>query len=208
MPAFLSFDEFSDVVSRGSGVLLFVITAECDGAARRLGLQLRRIVGPSAAVHLMCADVTTSPTLVFYEGGDARPLLTREGPESVRLVSDDLAEAVRRAASRPTAAEEAEQLEDAAQQTERMLASERLGHFPPFFRMARTLARDAWYAARRTAEGAPLLLPSDAAAARLQVCQACPSLDGDRCVECGCYVTVKAHLTAMRCPLEKWPKGH
>ena len=164
MSAFISFDEFSGIVSRGSGILLFVITEECDVAAHRQGRQLRQIVGRSAAVHLLCAELTTSPTLVFYQGGDPRPLVSREGPESVRLVSDDLTEAVRRAASRPTADEEAERQEDAAKQTERMLASERLDQFPPFFRMARTLARDAWYAARRSAEGAPLLLSSDAAA--------------------------------------------
>ena len=89
--------------------------------------------------------------------------------------------------------------------TEHMLASERLDHFPPFFQMARTLARDAWYTARRSAEGAPVLLPSEAAAARLHVCEACPSLRGDRCIECGCYMTIKAHLAAMHCPLGKWP---
>lgn len=195
MPAFISFDEFSDVLGRSSGILLFVLTAECDGAARRLGRRLQRAVGQSVAVHLMCADVAASPTLVFYEGGDSRPLFTREGPASVRSVADDLVEATRRASSRPSAEEE----------TEHMLATERLDHFPPFFQMARTLARDAWHAARRSAEGAPLLLPSEAAAARLHVCASCPSLHGDRCVECGCYMTIKAHLAAMHCPLGKWP---
>ena len=206
MPEFISFAEFSDILGHGSGILLFVLTAECDGAGRRLGRRLQRAVGESVAVHLMCADVTESPTLVFYEGGDSRPLLTREGVESVRSVSDTLAEAARRAASRPSAAEEAKQhAEVDAARTERMLASERLDHFPPFFQMARTLARDAWHAARRAGEGSPLLLPSEAAAARLRVCETCPSLRGDRCVECGCYMTIKAHLAAMQCPLGKWP---
>lgn len=197
MPTFISFDEFSGVVSRGSGILLFAITPDCgDDAAERLAGRLRRAAGPSAAVHLLCADVGASPVLVYYQGGDPRPLLTREDPGAVRRVADDVAEAARLAAAR--------QLE-AAERTERMLASERLDHFPPFFQMARSLARDAWRAARETAQGAPLLLPSDAAAARLQVCQGCPSLRGDRCVECGCYMTVKAHIAAMRCPLSKWP---
>lgn len=209
MPEFISFAEFSDILGRSSGILLVVLTAECGAAARRLGRRLQRAVGESAALHLMCADVTASPTLVFYEGGDQRPLLTREGPASVSTVSEDLAEAARRAASRPSTAEEAKQhAEAAAARTEHMLASERLDRFPPFFQMARTLARDAWHAARRAGEGSPLLLPSEAAAARLHVCETCPSLRGDRCVECGCYMTIKAHLAAMTCPLGKWPASH
>ena len=203
--AFISFDEFSDAIDRGSDIILIVMTADCDDAAERLGSQVRRIVGRSATVHQMCADGTVSPTIVYYQGGDTRPILTREGPEALRSVSEDLAEARRLSTTRPTPAEEATQQHDALERTERMLASERLDHFPPFFQMARTLARDAWYAARRSAEGAPLLLRSDAAAARLAVCQACPSLRGDRCLECGCYVTVKAHVATMRCPLAKWP---
>jgi hypothetical protein len=154
----------------------------------------------------MCAAVSPSPTLVFYEGGDTRPLLTREGRASLRTLRADLAEAVRRAGTRPSAEDEAREREETvAQQTEQMLASEQLDDFPPFFRMARTLARDAWHAARRSAEGAPLLLKSQAAAARLAVCETCASLRDGRCVECGCYMTIKAHLASMNCPLGKWP---
>ncbi len=206
MPSFISFDEFSDVVGRGSGILIFAITNECDDAALLAGNELQRIVGTTATVYLMCANVAAAPTLVYYEGGDTRVLARREGTESVATVMEDVADAKRRAASRPTAADEAERHAADAEHTERMLASEQLNRFPPFFRMARKLARDAWHAARSTAEGAPLLLESDAAAARLQVCQACPSLRGDRCVECGCYMMVKAHIASMACPLDKWPK--
>ena len=195
MPAFLSFDEFSALVGRSEGLLLFAITAECGAGAECLARRLRRAAGRSAAVHLVCADTGGSPSLVYYAGGDAVPLLAREGPDALDLVAEDLAEAARRSAAR-----------EADARTERMLATERLDAFPPFFRMARTLARDAWHAARQTAEGAPLLLASGAAAARLRTCQGCPSLRGDRCVECGCWMTVKAHIAAMRCPLGKWPE--
>jgi hypothetical protein len=205
-PTFISFDEFSTIINVGSGVVLFVLTAECDDSARILGRRCEQALGKSAAVHLMCAAASPSPTFVFYEGGDTRPLLTREGWLSSEALAEDLAEAMRRAATRPSASEEAREQEEAtAKQTEHMLASEQLDHFPPFFQMARSLARDAWHAARQTAGGAPLLLQSQAAAARLAVCETCASLRGDRCVECGCFMTVKAHIASVHCPLGKWP---
>jgi hypothetical protein len=204
MPAFVSFDEFTDLANHGTGMLVFALTAECDDAARQFGADLQREVGQSAAVHLMWTGEGTVPTLVFYVGGDARPILTRDY-RGAGSIAADLAEAEYLMTRRPSLAELAHGEREAADQTERMLASERLDHFPPFFQMARSLARDAWRTARATAQGAPLLLTSDAAAQRLAVCTTCPSLRDERCVECGCFVMVKAHLAAMRCPLEKWP---
>ena len=189
MATFISFDEFSGVLAATDGMLLFVLTPDCNDAGLALGRELERSVGTLATVYLMCAAGRPSVTVAFYRGGDARPLLTREGVDAVRTVREDLEEATRGVA------------------TEQMLATEQLSHFPPFFQMARTLARDAWLAARSAGQGAPLLLTGEAAAARLGVCAACPSLHGDRCVECGCYMTVKAHLAAMHCPLGKWPQA-
>jgi hypothetical protein len=203
--AFLSFDEFSDVLARASGMLVVVLTSSCDEVGVNEGREVELILKKSVSVHLMCAPVPTSPTLVFYEGGDARPLLTSPGPTTPQQLLDALEEAMRIVASRPSVAEEAEVQANSIAQTARMLDSEKLDRFPPFFRMARNLARDAWFAARQTAEGAPLLLSSDAAAARLDVCVSCPSFRDNRCVECGCYMTVKAHIAAMQCPLDKWP---
>ena len=203
MPTFLTFDEFNDVLARSAGMLVFVITAECGDEGARQGRFVEETVSPFATVHLLCAAVMPSPKLAWYEGGDTRLLITSQG-SSPQEVLDALQEAQRVAASRPGVAEEKAQEEKNIARTADMLATERLDQFPPFFRMARTLARDAWLVARRTAEGAPLLLPSDAAAARLDVCVACASFRDGRCVECGCYMTVKAHMAAMQCPLGKW----
>ena len=203
MPAFLTFDEFNDVLGRTAGMLVFVITPECDDEGAQHGRLVEQTVRQFATVHLLCGAIAHSPTLSWYEGGDARPLITSQG-SSPKEVLDALQEAQRVAASRPGVAEEKAQQEKNIARTADMLATERLEHFPPFFRMARTLARDAWLAARRTAAGAPLLLSSDAAAARLDVCVVCASYSDGRCVECGCYMTVKAHIAAMQCPLGKW----
>ena len=168
MPTFISFDEFTELIGHSSGILLFVLTATCDGEARRLGRRLQRTVGASAAVHLMCTGVA-SPTLVFYVGGHPQPLVKREGPAPSRAVLADLAEAMRLSSALPSVHEDLKRQADADEKTEHMLATEKLDQFPPFFRMARNLARDAWYVARRSAEGAPVLLSSEAAAARLLV---------------------------------------
>jgi len=186
-------------------MVVAVLTSRCDDAGVDQFNDIRGVVGTAAAVHLMCASVASSPMLVFYEGGDARPLFTLSAPTSSEQILDALGEASRVAATRPSAADEAAQRERTVAETAEMLETEQLDRFPSFFRMARNLAKDAWYAARQTAEGAPLLLSSDAAAARLDVCATCPSFRDGRCVECGCYMTIKAHLASMQCPLEKWP---
>ena len=196
--AFLSYEEFMTELGNGSGLMLFMLTARCDDAAHGLARELGQTLGDTVPVRVMCAQVTTSPTLVYYEGGDHRPLLTRIGPDAVTGARADVVEARLIATSRGRALQQ--ELE-----TEQMLATEQVDTFPPFFQMARALARDAWHVARQSVEGAPLLLASEAAAERLAVCERCPSLHGDRCVECGCFMLVKAHIAAMDCPLHKWP---
>ena len=50
------------------------------------------------------------------------------------------------------------------------------------------------------------LASSAEAARRLSICGACDRFEASsgRCLECGCYMTVKARVAAMRCPIEKW----
>ncbi|NUQ61893.1 MAG: hypothetical protein HUU20_05370 [Pirellulales bacterium] len=39
---------------------------------------------------------------------------------------------------------------------------------------------------------------------RLEVCDACGERRGDRCLKCGCRLSLKARGRAFRCPLGKW----
>ena len=39
-------------------------------------------------------------------------------------------------------------------------------------------------------------------AARLEHCRACPSLNAGTCMQCGCYVEMRAARTDMHCPLD------
>lgn len=202
---FLGFDELSNVIGDAGSPVIVVITGACDGRARALCRGVQRRVGSRATVHGMCAELDESPLLVYYSAGDDRPVLSREGPRALDSLTEDLDEAARIAVVRPNREEEAlaRTREEAA--AERMLEQEDLTPFPSTFTMARSLVRDLWHSARQTAAGAPLLLDAEAAGARVQVCESCPAFDDGRCRECGCVMSLKAHLAAADCPLGKWP---
>jgi hypothetical protein len=40
---------------------------------------------------------------------------------------------------------------------------------------------------------------------RLSICDTCDRHSGNRCVECGCWVTLKARGRTFTCPLGRWP---
>ena len=40
--------------------------------------------------------------------------------------------------------------------------------------------------------------------ARLAICDECDQRVGDRCVKCGCHLSIKARGRAFKCPLRKW----
>ena len=40
---------------------------------------------------------------------------------------------------------------------------------------------------------------------RLEICDTCEKRQGNRCLECGCNLSVKAKGRAFQCPLDKWP---
>ena len=48
-------------------------------------------------------------------------------------------------------------------------------------------------------------VPRDEYEARLQICDACEFRLDDRCLQCGCYLSLKAQGRAFTCPLNKWP---
>lgn len=41
---------------------------------------------------------------------------------------------------------------------------------------------------------------------RLKICNECPSLNGGRCTECGCFVRLKTWCSEETCPKGYWPK--
>ena len=42
---------------------------------------------------------------------------------------------------------------------------------------------------------------------RLKICDSCDRRDGNRCMECGCFLALKAKGRVFECPIGKWKKG-
>jgi peroxiredoxin len=71
------------------------------------------------------------------------------------------------------------------------------------------LARQAWNLAQAmvefVADGAKTLT-EEQYSHRLEICDTCDRRQGNRCMECGCYLKVKARGRAFKCPVGKWPE--
>lgn len=39
---------------------------------------------------------------------------------------------------------------------------------------------------------------------RVDICNSCEFLQGDRCTKCGCFIKVKAAMRTQNCPIGKW----
>lgn len=39
---------------------------------------------------------------------------------------------------------------------------------------------------------------------RIEICKPCDQLTGNKCSQCGCFVSLKTWLPAEQCPLDKW----
>jgi len=50
---------------------------------------------------------------------------------------------------------------------------------------------------------------SEIAKNRLEICISCPRLVSitKQCLECGCFMSAKVHLSNAECPLNKWGKS-
>lgn len=71
-----------------------------------------------------------------------------------------------------------------------------------------SLPRQAWNLARALAEFVAdgcQRVDAEAYRLRLETCDACDARRGNRCLKCGCRLSLKARGRAFRCPLDKWP---
>ena len=48
------------------------------------------------------------------------------------------------------------------------------------------------------------LADSDTIANRLSICQECPFLKEHTCLQCGCFVRLRASMVIKKCPMTYW----
>ena len=75
---------------------------------------------------------------------------------------------------------------------------------PSLMQMAKNLASDSAKIIKNATQGNSTLIDDDTRHTRWAMCQTCPRLQNDRCLECGCFMKVKVAFVTSKCPLEKW----
>jgi hypothetical protein len=73
---------------------------------------------------------------------------------------------------------------------------------PPLMRQAWNLAQSL---ADFVADGCRTVT-EDQYRERLEICDACSFRRDNRCMKCGCYLSLKARGRAFGCPAGKWPR--
>jgi len=85
------------------------------------------------------------------------------------------------------------------------LVSEPISAAPPLMpSLARSALHLAGAAAAFVADGFARV-SEPARQTRLAICRTCDQLSGDRCAQCGCFMSAKAGIRSQACPLGKWP---
>jgi len=75
---------------------------------------------------------------------------------------------------------------------------------PSIMEMAKNLAGDGSKIIKNALSGNKTLVGDDIREHRWTICQSCPRLQSDRCLECGCFMKVKVAFSTSKCPMDKW----
>lgn len=75
---------------------------------------------------------------------------------------------------------------------------------PGMLDMAKNLMRDGVKIAENALSGNKTLTEDSVREQRWSICQSCPKLQNDRCVECGCFMKVKVAFVTSKCPIGNW----
>jgi hypothetical protein len=75
---------------------------------------------------------------------------------------------------------------------------------PGMLDMAKNLMKDGGKIINNAIKGNNTLVSDEVRTQRWSVCQQCPKLLNDRCVECGCFMKVKVAFVTSKCPIGNW----
>ena len=77
---------------------------------------------------------------------------------------------------------------------------------PSKLQMAKNVVKSAVKNVKSIIDGNDLRVSDFDFDIRMEICYGCELfVEGERCSECGCFLSVKAKLYAEECPLSKWP---
>lgn len=75
---------------------------------------------------------------------------------------------------------------------------------PGMLDMAKNLMRDGSNIVSNALAGNKTLVDESIREKRWSICQECPKLLNDRCIECGCFMKVKVAFITSKCPIGNW----
>lgn len=75
---------------------------------------------------------------------------------------------------------------------------------PSISQMGKNLLKTAMDTAKNVAAGEAFSVNAEEAEKRLSICKQCEFYINERCSKCGCFMSVKTHLKAASCPVNKW----
>jgi hypothetical protein len=92
------------------------------------------------------------------------------------------------------------------QQKIQRLEGSNKSNYPSTLEMAKNLGQSISRNIRSVAAGNKFKITDVEAKKRLDICQTCEFFDSlhTRCKKCGCFMALKTHLKAERCPIGKW----
>lgn len=79
--------------------------------------------------------------------------------------------------------------------------------YPSAMSMAKDLSSTIIQAMRHAMREGEILADEPLIRKRLQTCDRCDRKSGARCLECGCYISLKSAILVAECRLKKWPKS-
>jgi hypothetical protein len=211
--------ELAELIDNTSSIVIaLIITTGCDHHKNMFMEQLEKIIKdqPNAIpihVSTICYSDEMipfprpqSPIAYYFAPNNQTPLFYRDQFTLLKDIGNDIRIA--------TEMIEGKSYIDAAlddetkariAETDNMLKTEDISHYPPFFKQMRDLGSAMWKSTENMITGRPVLVSAEVAFERVSICQTCPFFkEESRCEKCGCFMKTKAQLAVSSCPEGKW----
>ena len=201
-------------------VLLLVVSENCEENTPVMQYHLENMMAKHpkerAVLHSLCIPEVdmpfprpATPTLFYFLPKNHTPVFWRHNTFLSKLEQD--LQVVYKMMKDKTTYREANLTPaeyEKFKTIEKFLEDEKavLSSYPVDFQESRKLARETWEQAKRSDRKLPILSTIRVGYRRYAECQKCEKYDKSvhRCGECLCFMRIRTHLEAEKCPLGKW----